>query len=166
MQPKAGQLFEVHHGENPEVIGFDDVDDGIGKRTTEVPPCERRTIDAEERGTRLDFHDQRIDVLVKPLTEAGWIVGLGVVLECSGKIDVRLGMKNRAHHSPTSLRALAMTSLAGMPFTVPLSNSARRRSISRPQASSTAASGWLNASTSRRSINSAACSRGSWRDSL
>ena len=163
VQPIAGRLLEVHHGENPEVIGFDEVDHGVGEQRTKMAPHEGRAIDAEEHGTRLDLRDERVDVLVKSLAEAGRIIGLGVVLERTRKIVVRLGMKNRAHHRPTSLRALAMTSSAGIPFTVPLSSSARRRSISRPHASSIAGSGWLNASASRRSISSAACSRGSWR---
>ena len=47
MPPVTRRLLRVHRREHPDVIGFDDVDDGIRKRSPEVPPGLRRTVAAQ-----------------------------------------------------------------------------------------------------------------------
>ena len=54
----------MHHREHPDVIGFEDVNDRVGERATEVSPGLRRTIDTKERGLGLDLGDEFVDVVV------------------------------------------------------------------------------------------------------
>ena len=65
----------MHHGEHPDVIGFDDVNDGVGERMPEVAPGVRRAVDTNEHGASVDLRDECIDVAVKPLAEAGGFSG-------------------------------------------------------------------------------------------
>ena len=71
VKPVTRRLLEVHYGKHSDVIGFEHVNGGVLERTPKVSPGLRRTIDAEERGTVLNFCDEFVDVVVKSLAKLG-----------------------------------------------------------------------------------------------
>jgi hypothetical protein len=97
----------MHHGQDPDVIGSEDINHGIRKRPSEMAPRVWGAINAEERGLGFDFRDQLVNVSVKFLAEFGSAgrVTRGGVFE----VGPRFRMETGVHHKPTILRTSAMT---------------------------------------------------------
>ena len=107
MRPVTWRLLEVHYRYDPNVIGLDEVDDGIRERSSEVPSCVRRPVNPENRGIFLDLRDELIDMAVKSLAQVrtnGGIAHRGIL-----EVEPCLRMETGAHHKPTILRISAMT---------------------------------------------------------
>jgi len=65
--PVARRLLEVHHCEYPNVVGFNDVNDGMGKRAPEVAPGGGGTEDAKMRRVSLNLSDEFVNMAIESL---------------------------------------------------------------------------------------------------
>src|SRR6266568_5563111 len=97
----------MHDCDDPKVVGLVDVDDGVGKIHRQMSPG-RRVEGAVSPGILTDFGDETVNLLVEAIreTESLFIV----VVQCVGKLDIRIPMKTVGLHRPMIFRAFAMTS--------------------------------------------------------
>ena len=65
-----GFAVEVHHGENPDVVGALDVDDAVGKLAGEMP-AGRLADETEGAGSPAGFDDQLVDDGVETPAQLG-----------------------------------------------------------------------------------------------
>ncbi len=97
----------MHHRQDFDIVGRDDIDDCVWERPPEVPAAVRRTVNAEDCGGFFNLRDELVDVTVKPLAKFGanGRVALGRVFE----VEARFRMEPDTHHKPTIFRTSAMT---------------------------------------------------------
>ena len=107
MRPVTWRLLEVHYRDNPNVVGLDEVDDGIRERSSEVPSYVRRSVNPKKRGVFLDLRDELIDMAKKSPAQVRTNAGIphrGIL-----EVEPCFRMETGAHHNPTILRISAMT---------------------------------------------------------
>jgi hypothetical protein len=65
VQPITWRLFKVHHGQNGDVIGLEDINDRVRKRSPKVSPDGRWTINPKKIGIRGDVREQTVNMPIK-----------------------------------------------------------------------------------------------------
>ena len=112
-QPIAGAALEVGDGEDKHAIRFIDVEDGVGEGPAEMPTnfgCLGHA--AKKPRCSAGICHEGVDRVVVALTEH--LTFFPVARQWLQELGVRLGVKDKWLHKPTSLRARAMTSSPGM----------------------------------------------------
>lgn len=59
----------MHHGQHPDTIGSDDIDDGVRKGPAKMAPRLWWSVDAEQRRLSHDFRDQAVNMAEKSATQ-------------------------------------------------------------------------------------------------
>lgn len=95
------------------MIGFIDVEDGVGEGPSEMPPHFGRLRHTSKNSwSSAGICNEGVDCMVVALTQR--LAFLHVTSQGLQELSIRLGMKHERFHKPTSLRARAMTSSPGM----------------------------------------------------
>ena len=116
----------MHDGNNPNAIGLFEENDCVRKIVAEMSA--RRWIKFPETlGIGCHRLKQAFHLAIETHAEFGR--NFAIISDRPGKFLVCFGMK-QDFHSPAALRARASDSSSGTPFTLPVSISCMRRSIS------------------------------------
>jgi len=112
MQPITWRLLKVHDGQNRDVIGLEDINDRVRKRSPKVSPDCRWTVNPKKIGVGGDIREQTVNMPIKALAKLKLLSC--VIFRRIFKIQPRFRMEADVYHRPTILRISAMTCSPGI----------------------------------------------------